>query len=189
MKNSLSKQLTGFILVIGLGLGLMALRVSQSPRLTPSTLFDKTSAAAQSISGSNPLSAAHNSIQQTRERANEAYGKLPISFEANQGQTNDAVKFLARGSGYGLFLTPTEAVLTLRGHDAAPTALEHTKRQARTAVLRMKLVGANPAPTVSGLERLPGGNNYFLGSDPKKWHTNTPSYAKVKYENVYKGVD
>ncbi len=43
----------------------------------------------------------------------ESYGKLPLSFELNQGQTDKEVKFLSRGPGYSLFLTPTEAVLTL----------------------------------------------------------------------------
>jgi hypothetical protein len=41
------------------------------------------------------------------------YGKLPLSFEANQGQTAEEVKFIARGPGYALFLKPDEAVLTL----------------------------------------------------------------------------
>ena len=50
----------------------------------------------------------------TRTRINEAYGKLPLSFEVNQGQTDDQVKYLARGPGYTVFLTPTEAVLSLR---------------------------------------------------------------------------
>src|SRR5688572_8713313 len=47
----------------------------------------------------------------------EAYGKLPLSFEANQGQTASQVRFLSRGPGYTLFLTPTEAVLALRGRE------------------------------------------------------------------------
>ena len=34
----------------------------------------------------------------------ENYGKLPLSFEANQGQTDNRVDFLSRGSGYTLFL-------------------------------------------------------------------------------------
>jgi hypothetical protein len=42
------------------------------------------------------------------------YGKLPLSFEANQGQTDGRVRFLARGGGYTIFLTGDEAVLTLR---------------------------------------------------------------------------
>ena len=46
-------------------------------------------------------------------RVSETYGKLPLYFEANRGQTHEDVRFLARGPGYGLFLTPTEVVLTL----------------------------------------------------------------------------
>ena len=48
------------------------------------------------------------------------YGRLPLSFEANRGQTDEQVEFLSRGNGYALFLTPNEAVLTLRD----PGALE-----------------------------------------------------------------
>src|SRR5436190_528045 len=49
----------------------------------------------------------------TRARIQAAYGKLPLYFEANQGQTDPQVQFLARGAGSTLFLTPTEAVLSL----------------------------------------------------------------------------
>jgi hypothetical protein len=49
------------------------------------------------------------------------------------------------------------------------------------AVLRMELVGANGRANVTGLEELPGKSNYFIGNDPKKWRTNVPNYAKVKY--------
>ncbi len=48
----------------------------------------------------------------------ETYGKLPLSFEANQGQTDRQAKFLSRGSGYALFLTGNEAVLSLRKPEA-----------------------------------------------------------------------
>src|SRR5690242_15500094 len=44
----------------------------------------------------------------------EAYGKLPLRFEANRGQTASPVKFLSRGNGYTLFLTRDEAVLNLK---------------------------------------------------------------------------
>ena len=46
--------------------------------------------------------------------ASAAYGQLPLSFESNQGQTDTRVNFLSRGSGYTLFLTPNEAVLSLK---------------------------------------------------------------------------
>src|SRR2546426_9496914 len=99
-------------------------------------------------------------------RVKEAYGKLPLNFEANQGQTDARVKFLARGSGYGLFLTSEEAVLTLnrsRGSGAGDwaTPLEHnqpgpTPQPPIPATLRMKLLRANPAPSVVGVDALPG---------------------------------
>ncbi len=44
----------------------------------------------------------------------DSYGRLPLSFERNDGQTDSEVKFLSRGRGYTMFLTQSEAVLALR---------------------------------------------------------------------------
>jgi hypothetical protein len=93
-----------------------------------------------------------------------------------------AVKFLSRGPGYTLFLTPTEAALALIKSSADTNPPKGT-------LLRMKLVGANPQPPVSGVQELRGKVNYFIGDDPRQWRTNVPTYAKVKYESVYPGVD
>src|SRR5439155_27330908 len=110
-----------------------------------------------------------------------AFSTLPLRFEGNLGQTDGTVQFISRGPGYTLWITATEAVLALR------SAAE--KNGASQTVLRMRLEGSNPAPLVSGLEPLPGKANYFLGNDPEQWRTNVPTYAKVKYEQVYSGVD
>jgi len=124
------------------------------------------------------------------------YGKVPLSFEVNQGQNNPGVRFLSRGAGYALFLTSDEAVFTLRGsnaNDDASAAGRHLHPSpgmpATDAVLRMKFVNADHAAKVTGVDELPGKTNYFIGSDPKKWRTNVPTFAKVKYENIYPGVD
>src|SRR6266849_4999928 len=61
-----------------------------------------------------PRARAQNKLPTPNARIVESYGKLPLSFEANQGQTDPAVKFLSQGSGYSLFLTANEAVLSLR---------------------------------------------------------------------------
>src|SRR5438093_239317 len=110
-------------------------------------------------------------------RVSEAYGKLPLYFEANKGQTDEQVRFLARGSRSTLFLTPSEAVLVF------------THREVSRTVLRMIFIGANPEPSVVGAEELPGKANYFIGSDPANWRTDVPTYAKVRYKNVYPGID
>jgi len=131
----------------------------------------------------------------------DGYGKMPLSFEANQGQTDGRVKFLSRTSGYSLFLTADAAVLTLRNKkakngkgtaSAVPLSAEKTRASAPEGaadVLRMKLRHANPAAKVTGVDELAGTSNYFIGNDPTKWRTNVPTYAKVKYEGIYPGVD
>ena len=106
----------------------------------------------------------------------EDYGKLPLRFEANAGQTDPQVQFLVRGSGATLFLSATEVVLAVRGPEG-------------TSPVRLQLVGANPTPHVRGEDALPGTSNYFLGNDPQQWRTAVPSYAKVVYDEVYPGVN
>jgi len=127
------------------------------------------------------------------------YGKLPLAFEANQGQTDPQVKFLSRGAGYSLFLTSTEAVLALEpstvGHetsgkrDAGFQVPKVRKANLTGAVLRIKLLNANSRVAVSGQDELPGKSNYFISNEPKKWHTNVRQFAKVHYSDVYPGVD
>ena len=101
------------------------------------------------------------------------YGRLPLSFEPNQGQADARVKFLARASGYTLFVTAEEAVFA--GRDGS--------------VERMKLIGANPKLRFEPLDKQPGISNYFIGNDPSKWRTNIPNYGKVALRGVYPGID
>jgi len=122
----------------------------------------------------------------------EAYGKLPLRFEANHGQTDDTVQFFSRGSGYSLFLTPTESVLSLNAVSPCvdPTACTQAGRDSnRGSILRMKLVGASRTPGVEGTEALSGASNYFIGNNPKRWRTNVPNFGKVRLSSVYPGVD
>jgi hypothetical protein len=128
----------------------------------------------------------------------EFYAKQSLSFEANLGQTDPAVQFLSRGQGYSLFLTPTEAVLSLRKTDSTsrfkPSKLPSLDpavpvKPSAASVLRMQLEGANAHAQAEGLAELPGKTHYLRGKDPKAWRTGIPSYAKVKYRGVYPGVD
>src|SRR5439155_11923742 len=99
------------------------------------------------------------------------------------------VKFLSRGTGYTVFLTPTKAVFSLRRQEDDSLRREAAGTRRAADVLQMALVGANPASKVAGLDQLPGKNNYFIGNDPKKWQVNVPTYARVHYPDIYKGVD
>jgi Bacterial Ig-like domain (group 3)/Beta-propeller repeat len=152
----------------------------------------------QSTGVVSPISASQGDAK-AQARILESYGKLPLSFEANHGQTDSRVKFLSRTGGYSLFLTGDEAVLTLSGgkantHKAKIAGTARTLQSGMAApksggVLRMKLRNANPAAKVTGMDELAGTSNYFIGNDPTKWRTNVPTYAKVKYEGIYSGID
>ncbi len=119
---------------------------------------------------------------------NSILGNLPLSFEANHGQTDGRVKFVSRGNGYTLFLTADQAVLEMHAQSGKRKAQGNTA-EAAGAVVKMKLVGANQNPEMLGENELPGKSNYFLGNDPAKWRTNVPNYSKIRYRDVYPGVD
>lgn len=104
-----------------------------------------------------------------------AFGRLPSQFEANLGQVDPEVRYLSHGSNYSLFLTSTKAVVVFQG--------------VAGAALTMSLEGANPQSKVTGFEELPGKVHYFIGSDPAKWRTQVATFAKVRYEDIYPGID
>ncbi len=156
-----------------------------------------------------PLQAAHG----TQAAALQAtYGRLPLSFELNDGQTNGQVKALARGVGYTLFLTNAGATLALVKRQAPSTQTglsPHVAQSHRQSLpfnrvgnllgqnnhdkvtesaVRLTFVGANPHPRVIGLDKLPGVSNYFIGNDRRKWRTNVAHYARIEYKNVYPGI-
>jgi hypothetical protein len=103
----------------------------------------------------------------------------PLSFEENLGQVDGQVKYLARGEGYTLFLTPSAAVLGLRKGGAVQP----------TQWLRLELQGATAQPAIAGEDKLPGQSNYFRGRNQAQWRTNIPTYSRVRYQQVYPGVD
>jgi hypothetical protein len=83
-----------------------------------------------------------------------AFGHLAMSFEPNQGQSNQQVKFQARGNGYAFYLTKNEAVLAFPAHSKSnPDSINPG------SLVEMQLVGGNPNAGISGVESLPGHSN------------------------------
>ena len=137
------------------------------------------------------------------------YGDVPLMFEANQGQTDSQVKFLSHGGGYSVFLTAGGLVLALRPSETSATTndsaapsprrdpsrlsavrqLEREARDAKSTALAIDLVGAAANPVIVGEQALHTTINYFIGRDPSKWRRNVPTYSKIRYRNVYSGID
>jgi hypothetical protein len=134
-------------------------------------------------------SPAPTSPAQQRTRIHASMDALPLAFEANQGQTDPQVKYLARANGYTLFLTADDAVFSL--HSAAKPATASAKKVAPKSgsVMHLHLVGGNSQAKIAAASLLPGKSNYFIGKDQSQWHTNVAQYERVAYENVYPGIN
>jgi hypothetical protein len=190
-RTSLAKG-AGYVAVV-LSILILIFASVHKAKLRPAEAAANSSRVAARVSGESSSSRA-----QFAPKVAEAYGKLPLAFEENKGQTDSQVRFLSHGSGYELFLTPEEAVLSLRrakpaGAQPMAGALDRAKlwkeSVGQPSVLRMQFAGTNPAPKIEGLDHLPRLANYFIGNNPKDWRTGISSYGRVAYRDVYPGID
>jgi hypothetical protein len=55
--------------------------------------------------------------------------------------------------------------------------------------LELRPIGGNADPEIVGEAEMPNKSNYFRGNDPSKWHSNVPNFGKVRYKEVYPGID
>ena len=154
-------------------------RPMEASAIPSAAFFPTTSRTVETTLGSRVPDNSGRSARGLRA----AYVKLPIMFEPNRGQSDPNVKFLARGDGYSLFLEADGAVL------ASEPARNTSHPDSGAELFRMKLAGANRSAYITGAEQLPGKSNYFIGSDPAKWHRDIPQFARVRYENIYPGIN
>lgn len=166
---------------------------------------------ARTAPGGGPQNSRSTSLPRTAltsSSAARAYGSLPLSFEANEGQTDSRVKYLSHGSGYTLFLTRQGAVFVRQQncHDSSflqrltPSArkqmatrkigraLLRMNQRCESRVVRIAIDGASDA-RLEALSELPGKRNYFIGADRNKWHLGIPTYRRVRYSGIYPGID
>src|SRR5438067_5256719 len=129
---------------------------------------------AASVEASPPTARLPPSPAQPPSKAqlDEAYGRLPLHFEENRGQADSTVRFIAHTAAGRVLLTSTGFVLALDG-----------------PALRLSFAGATAEPTTQALDLRPGRVNYYLGQDPQRWHTDIPTYGRVRYAEVYAGID
>jgi hypothetical protein len=94
-----------------------------------------------------------------------------LYFEPNEGQSRREVQFLSRGTGGTAYLTGRETTLRLG-----------------SSIVHMRLDGASPSFGVA-LAPQAGVSSYFVGNDPARWHTGVRHYDRVRFADVYRGID
>lgn len=112
--------------------------------------------------------------------------KLPLAFEKNNGQIDNAALYFSHGNHYSLFFNAKEIILALRSPD-----VNHSDRLSspQLSVLKMKFVGSNTSVPPNGALISKAKSHYLLGNDPSKWNLNVSQYAKIQYLNLYVGID
>ncbi|MGE5680216.1 MAG: SBBP repeat-containing protein, partial [Bacillota bacterium] len=140
-----------------------------------------------------PLNTAEfNSSAESKVR--EARYNLPMMFEANYGQANEQFKFIARSPNYTVSLLSNSVQISLR-KPLPKDAVQHNSRSSGSknnlefSNLHMEFIEANPSPEIIPIEESSGKSNYFIGNDPAKWRTDIPNYKRIKYVDIYPGID
>jgi hypothetical protein len=151
--------------------GLVALALGFVTQLQASPAGANAPSAALS-----PGAASKTLAGATKPRVLEAYGKLPLVFVPNRGQTDARVRFSAQAGGASFWFAPGEAVFAFA-------------KETQGVNLRLRFLGADPAATVAGARLGPGKVNYLLGNDPSKWHSGLPTYGEVVYRDLWPGID
>lgn len=151
--------------------GLMTALVSLIAALLPAPAIT----APRSVPASEKTSFRLAS-ESTSKQVNATLAHLPLSFEANRGQADSKFKFISRSNSFISLIGATETTFGLQNDST-------------TTVLKMKMMGANEKARAAGLEELPGKTSYLTGNDSKNWKTNIPAYSRIRFENVYAGID
>ena len=123
------------------------------------------------------------------------YGQMPLRFEPNSGQTDPQVRYVSRGNGYTMYFLPTEIALALntganaeRIHQQPPVPPGWASGRT-LGLVHFQWEGANTKAEVVSEQTLPEKINYFIGNDPAKWRTGLSAYGRVRYHDLYTGVD
>lgn len=109
------------------------------------------------------------------DRSNVRLATVPMAFEANAGQYRSNIKFAGRMPGGTVSLTSRGATIAGNGGSSPPVTITP--------------VGGARSVAIEGLEETEGKSNYFLGRDPSKWIKDVARYSRVRYRNVYSGID
>lgn len=115
-----------------------------------------------------------------------------LLFEQNLGQTRPEIRFITRGPGFTLLLTPKQAIWVLPAARVDRSSSLPFKPGASTQpirVIRMCFLGLNSNLQVIGDRVSSARVSYFRGMDPAGWQGHIPTYHRVVYRKIYPGTD
>ena len=185
-RGLLPKAALGWVVLVGAGGGMAPLAAGElSAEVAGPRPFVRTQG--------RPAAAVPRSLPDARRSLRKAevrqtYGELPLSFEPNRGQAGKQVRFLSRGPGYSYLLLDRELVFQFQS-GGSPGGSRLPGATGGMSALRMRLVDGRPRPGIRGENRLRSKSHYLRGTDPRQWRLDVPTFSKVRYQQVYPGID
>jgi hypothetical protein len=184
------------------------IRAADTVSATKPALRTTTSQTAQKV-----LPPAHSGLRPTPSQLQSAKDLRAISFTENKGQAPAGILWTMQGVNYRAGFSKGSFVLqTVR---PMPEALETGKRANKKALpvtastgavgsiatgqneilkvqieeQRIELEGANPLSKIEPLDERPGKVSFFEGKDPSHWVKGASTYARLRYKEIYPGID
>jgi hypothetical protein len=134
-------------------------------------------ALSQPLAGDAAAAAAAATVDAaTKQEALDAYDRLPLAFVPNAGQADARVRYQAQAGGASFYFTQRAAVFSFAKKEQGVT-------------LRLSFLGASPTARIGGERPGPGRANYLIGNDPAEWRTGLPTYGRIVYRNLWRGID
>jgi hypothetical protein len=99
-------------------------------------------------------------------------GSLPLFFVQNAGITDASIRYIVETSEMRAAFASDVATFQIHGEQ-----------------VQMRFEGADRGASLEGIEPLAAKANFFLGQDPREWHTGVPTFQKILYRNLYPGID
>ena len=128
----------------------------------------------------SPFAANAAVSPETKARIVGAYGRLPLAFIPNAGQTNEKIRLYAQGPGFNFAFLRGETLFSFTKTEQGKT---------RGCAVALRFLGARPGVEPQGGRPGTGRINYLLGNDPTQWRSNLPTYEEVLYPNLWPGID
>ncbi len=185
-RGLLPKAALGGAVLFGAGCGAAPLSASELEAERQSLRPLARTRGAPPTAAPKSLSNVPQVIRKAQVR--RTYGEIPLSFEPNRGQAEEGVRFLSRGPGYSYLMLDRELVFQFQSGEF-PGGSKPPAGMGAISGLRMRIVNGKPRSGIHGESRLPSRSHYLRGRDPGQWRLNVPTYSRVRYRQVYPGVD
>src|SRR4051812_2898808 len=124
---------------------------------------------------------AAGALAQENRVAGAGSRTLPLAFEKNVGQSGPSTDFVARASAYQVSLRSSGVQLA--------RSICASSSKCTNELVRLRLVYGSTDAAGIAEEELPGRVNYYVGNQVANWHTDIPTFSRVKYRSVYPGID